>query len=647
MKLSVIIVNYNVRFFLEQCLDSVLRAMSGVEGEIIVVDNNSVDGSVEMVKSKYPTVKLVANTVNSGFSKANNQAIHLSSGSYVLLLNPDTVVEEDTFSKCVNFMDQHPEAGALGVRMIDGKGVFLPESKRGLPTPEVALYKMFGLNKIFSQNKKFGKYHLGFLPEHEVAEIEVLSGAFMFIRKEALLKTGLLDEDFFMYGEDIDLSYRILQAGYKNFYFPETTIIHYKGESTKKQSVNYVFVFYRAMILFAQKHYSSGKSGMLILFIQMAIYLRASLAVFQRLMRRSWVMMADVIWIVGGMFLLKSYWEDHIKHITRYPDELMTIHVPYYTLLWVMSVYLSGGYSKPYSFGRVFRGIMAGTILILAVYGLFPNELRFSRALIILGSIIALSGMMLFRLLHHFLKTGKVSLDDEGEPATIIIGNATERKRVREILERSSFAPSIIGYVASDNQHKETGDLGTLQQLDEIAKIYKVQQIIFCGTDISSKEIIKWMNAIGQMDMVYKIVPRDANFIIGSNSKDSSGELFSEEVELNLGQAHTKRKKRIFDLTASMIILFLSPLLIWIQKSPKKFVRDIASVLSGSKTWIGYATENDASLPPIKPGILNTACDLSIHEVSTEILKKIDYLYAKNYRIEKDLQLLLSHFKSL
>ncbi len=220
MKLSVIIVNYNVKHFLEQCLHSVYKATKDIETEIFVVDNNSVDGSAQFVRDKFSDLKIIENKQNVGFAKANNQAIQQAKGEYILLLNPDTVVEENTFSKVVDFMDQHPDAGGLGVKMIDGKGNFLPESKRGLPTPWVAFCKMFGLSQLFPKSKKFGQYHLSYLNENEIHEVDVLAGAFMLLRKKTLEKTGLLDETFFMYGEDIDLSYRITQAGYKNYYFP-------------------------------------------------------------------------------------------------------------------------------------------------------------------------------------------------------------------------------------------------------------------------------------------------------------------------------------------------------------------------------------------------------------------------------------------
>ena len=252
-QLSVIIVNYNVEYFLNQCLDSVKKASKNLNVEVIIVDNDSVDGSLKMLQENYPEHTLVANKSNVGFSTANNQGINISQGKYVLLLNPDTVVSETTFDKAIAFMDRTPLAGGLGVRMIDGRGLFLPESKRGLPTPLVAFYKIFGLSKLFPKSKKYNQYHAGHIEEFETKEVDILSGAFMLMRKKALDEVGLLDEEFFMYGEDIDLSYRIQLGGYKNYYFSETKIIHYKGESTKKNSVNYVFVFYNAMIIFAQK----------------------------------------------------------------------------------------------------------------------------------------------------------------------------------------------------------------------------------------------------------------------------------------------------------------------------------------------------------------------------------------------------------
>ena len=253
MKLSIIIVNYNVKYFLEQCLDSVLKSIRLVDAEIFVVDNDSPDCSIEYLKPKFPQVIFIENKNNVGFSTANNQAIELAKGEYILLLNPDTVIGENTLVRVCEFMDEHPDAGGLGVKMIDGSGVFLPESKRGFPSPWNSFCKMSGLSTLFPFSKLFGQYHLRYLDENEVNEVDVLAGAFMLLRRKALDEVGLLDETFFMYGEDIDLSYRIRQGEYKNFYYPEP-IIHYKGESTKKD-FKYVRNFYNAMLIFYDKHY--------------------------------------------------------------------------------------------------------------------------------------------------------------------------------------------------------------------------------------------------------------------------------------------------------------------------------------------------------------------------------------------------------
>jgi GT2 family glycosyltransferase len=256
MKLSIVIVNYNVKYYLEQCLDAVFKALKGLETEVFVVDNSSSDDSLEYLPPKFPAVKFIRNKVNVGFSRANNQAIEQSSGEYVLLLNPDTVVGEDILTNICRYMDQNRQVGALGVKMLDGYGRFLPESKRGFPSPWNSFTKMTGLSRLFPYSPTFGGYHLRYLDENKIHEVEVLSGAFLLLRRKAIEKTGSLDNSFFMYGEDVDLSYRIHKSGYSNIYFPEP-ILHYKGESSKK-NIRYVKMFYEAMLIFFNKHYPNS-----------------------------------------------------------------------------------------------------------------------------------------------------------------------------------------------------------------------------------------------------------------------------------------------------------------------------------------------------------------------------------------------------
>ncbi|MBR1409942.1 MAG: glycosyltransferase family 2 protein [Prevotella sp.] len=267
MKLSVVIVSYNVRPFLTACLDSVSQALGGIEGEVFVVDNNSTDDSVDVVRRDYPWVHLINNKENLGFSKANNIALRRAVGEYVLLLNPDTEVAVETLRGAVCFMDETPEAGAVGVRMHNADGTLAPESRRAIPTPWIAALKMLGLTK---------KYYMSHLSWHEPGRIEVVSGAFMMLRRKAIDEVGLLDEDFFMYGEDIDLSYRLIKGGWQNWYVPYD-IVHYKGQSTEKSDFRYVHVFYQAMLIFFRKHYSH-LSFLFTVPVKAAIYFRASLA---------------------------------------------------------------------------------------------------------------------------------------------------------------------------------------------------------------------------------------------------------------------------------------------------------------------------------------------------------------------------------
>jgi O-antigen biosynthesis protein len=285
MELSVIIVSYNVCNFLRQCLKSVESASDKIDSEIFVVDNNSEDGSVNMIENEFPQVRIISNKINLGFSVANNQAIRISKGRFILLLNPDTIVSQDTFSRCLGFMSSHPDAGAIGIRMVNGKDRFLPESKRAFPTPLAGLFKSFGFAFLFPKSQIFNKYYLPHIDNRETSPTEVISGAFMFIRREAIEKSGPLDEDFFMYGEDIDLSYRLMQTGYRNYYFPEIQIVHFKGRSTDRDNFKDILHFYKAMRIYVNKRASEGKFRSYLFLVIPAVYLREGLALMNRSLR--------------------------------------------------------------------------------------------------------------------------------------------------------------------------------------------------------------------------------------------------------------------------------------------------------------------------------------------------------------------------
>ncbi len=651
MKLSVIIVNYNVRYFLEQALHAVRKACAGIDAEIFVVDNHSVDGSGDMVRRKFPEVILIENKDNVGFSRANNQAIRKSKGEFVLLLNPDTVVDEDCFKKVISFMEQTPDAGAVGVKMIDGKGKFLPESKRGLPTPEVAFYKMFGLSGLFPKSKRFGRYHLGFLDNDQTHEVEVLAGAFMMLRKTTLDKIGLLDEDYFMYGEDIDLSYRIIKGGYKNYYFSDTTIIHYKGESTKKSSVNYVFVFYRAMITFAQKHYAQKNAFAFSVLINTAIYIRAFISLLVRFITTMLKPAADALLIYAGMYFIQLYWAQEIKFGdgSQYPRVFMTFNSIIYTLLWLGGLYFSGSYEKTRSFGSVVKGIFYGTIAISVFYAFVPEGYRFSRALILLGSAWAATSAFLNRLLWYVLKFKKLNLAMDVATKTIIVGSKEEAERVHDLLIKVKASFDYAGYI-SISKPTQTDDnyLGTVNDLPDVVDLFKVEEIIFCSRDISAQQIISWMGNIRKPDIQFKIVPEESLFIIGSNSKNTRSDFYTLEINLALSQSLQLRKKRLLDVLLSISLLALSPLMLLFVKRKGNYLLNIFKVLIGEKTWVGYAgTETNTTLPKIKTSVLSPLDNFRHQQVNEATLQKVNFMYAKDYSVGKDLSIIMNALNRL
>ena len=657
LKLSVVIVNYNVCYFLEQALLSVRRAVEklGQPAEVFVVDNNSADGSVAMVRARFPEVTLLVNRDNPGFAVANNQALRRATGQYQLLLNPDTVVEEDTFRACCAFLDAHPDGGGLGVQMLDGQGRFLPESKRGLPTPAVAFYKMVGLARLLPRSRTFGRYHLGFLRPDETHEVAVLSGAFMLLRKAALDQVGLLDEDYFMYGEDIDLSYRLTRGGWKNYYFPGARIIHYKGESTKRTSVNYVFVFYRAMVVFARKHFAPGRAGLLAGLIHAAIWLRAGAAVAERLAVRAAPLLLDAGLIWGGMYFLKTYWEHNHKFVPgAYPPQYMAVAVPAYIGVWLASAYLSGGYDPPVRTARVVRGVFVGTLLISAASN-FLDAWRFSKALIVLGGAWAVAALVGRQLLVHFLRYRDLRLSERRHKNIAIVGSGAESQRVRQLLENAHVQARVIGYVAVAGAPDPAPGLpvplppfapapvdllGELRQLADLIRLYALDELIFCGKDLPASQIIALMLSLpADPPVAYKILPEDSQYIIGSSRKDAPGDYYTLDIALNLYQPQQARAKRLLDVLASAGLLLLAPGLVWFQARRAGFLRNCLAVLVGRRTWVGLRYL--AGPARAVPAVLSPAdAAVSAVPLSEVTLRRLELLYAKDYEPGTDLSVL-------
>ncbi len=649
MKLSIVIVNYNVKYFLEHCLQSVFRALNGLESEVFVVDNASTDDSVVMLREHFPQVKLICNNNNVGFSKANNQAIKASKGEYVLLLNPDTIVQIDTFQKSIAFMDTHHNAGGLGVTMIDGSGKYLPESKRGFPSPWVAFCKAFGLTALFPKSKLFAGYYLGHLDKNQTHEVDVLAGAYMLMRREALDKTGLLDETFFMYGEDIDLSYRIVQAGYKNYYLSESRIIHYKGESTKKGSLNYVRMFYQAMIIFARKHFGGSKAGPYIFIIQCAIYVRALLTLLNTWFRNMGWPITDAIFLYGGMMLIKTFWEQNVKlnEGITYPPTFTLVVVPVYILIWLTSIYFSGGYDKPIKLSRILRGLITGTIIIAAIYGFLDESLRFSRAMILLGFGYSTVVLITMRLILHLAKHGNIDIEQLQQKRVVVVGCLQEYKRVLNLVTLSRAHVNVLGHIDVssnyDAHNNSKGHLGNLSDINDIIDLYNVDEIIFCTSDIGAEKIIDLMSTLGN-SIEYKIVPQESDSIIGSHSKDMQGELYTLDIQLNINTPQQRRNKRVFDMAVSLILLPLWFFLFWRFQKPFNVWKNIFLVITGNISWVGYADVNSSGtstvLPKIRKGVFSPLTPFKQNNRDADTIARMNLLYARDYSIYQDAEIL-------
>ncbi|MDB4082706.1 glycosyltransferase family 2 protein [Vicingaceae bacterium] len=648
MKLSVIIVNYNVQYFLENCLNSVCNSSKNIEFEVIVVDNNSVDGSLEMLKEKFPHTYVIVNKDNKGFSKANNQAIKIAKGEYVVLLNPDTVVEENTFKLCCDFMDANPKSGGLGVKMLDGNGNFLPESKRGLPTPAVAFYKIFGLSALFPKSEKFGQYHLGHLSKDENHEIEILSGAFMMMRQSLLDKIGLLDESFFMYGEDIDLSYRITQAGYTNHYFSGTQIIHYKGESTKKSSINYVFVFYRAMAIFAKKHFSNKNAQLFSTLINFAIYIRAGLAVLTRSIKYFLLPILDGVILGCGVYFFKEYYEYNVKFTEggAYPEEVETYGIPIILLIYLFSLLFNGAYSIPTSFKKIVTGVVSGSVFLLIGYSLLSENYRFSRAIIIFTVLFATAGIPLLRYFLHLIKIRKFTSNRAQRIA--IVGKADEVNRISSFIKNTLINPEKIINVNAENEgENNSGFSARLYQLKDIIDIYDINEVIFCAKDLRSAQIIDQMGDI-KKDLDFKIAPPESLYIIGSNSIESSGEYYIMASDTILKPVNQKNK-RILDFCLSLFFLLLSPLFFWFVNNKRNYFSNLLKVLLGAISFVGFYTsdENSDKNLKVKRGILNPTDLHDSFAIDQENIEQLNFEYGRDYAVAKDLEIVFKNIGQL
>lgn len=645
MQLSVVIVNFNVKHFLEQCLYTVRRATNGLQAEIIVVDNHSEDNSVAYLQPRFSEVQFLINNENLGFSKACNQGWKLSNGKYVLFLNPDTIVPENCLKNCIDFFESHPDAGALGIKMLDGKGRFLKESKRSFPSPSVALYKLFGLSKLFPRSQTFSRYHLGNLDPNQAHEVDVLAGAFMMIRKDVLDKIGGFDETFFMYGEDVDLSYRIQKAGFKNYYFAGSSIIHFKGESTRKGTLNYVRMFYNAMSIFVRKQYGGSRAKLFNFLVHAAIWFRAIMTGIGNFIRRIGLPIVDAGLILLCFWLVKNLWNEFVRPEVHYDNWLLWISFPILTVTYLVIAYYAGLYDRYYKRPRLIRSALIATIVLLAGYAMLPEQYRFSRAIVLLGSL--LSFVLIGSSRWVLVATGILNSRRERyeELNTVIVGSAEEYENALHVMKEAGYAERVIGR-GSVSESDTTGMI-YWKKLKQLYKSIGFREIIFCIGDLSLKEII---DIIPQLPRSVKIKFHSNNSqgIVGSDSKDRSGEALSKENGFALSDPYHRRMKRLIDIAVSALSLITFPIHLFLVKRPFQFFANCFSVLIAKKTWIGYAI-GAKPFPPLRPGILD--CNgiplSSNNKLPEESLKKMNYWYAHDYQGLNDLRLLWRKYKQL
>ncbi|NTS39974.1 glycosyltransferase [Flavisolibacter sp. BT320] len=644
MTLSVIIVNYNVKYFLEQCLHSVLKAASEIETEVIVVDNHSTDESIPYLAPKFPEVTFIRSKANAGFAKACNRGLEEASGNYILFLNPDTLVAEDSFETCIQFFNTHPDCGALGVKMIDGSGAFLKESKRAFPSPLTSLFKLFGFSRLFPRSRLFSRYHLGHLDKDKNHEVDVLAGAYLMVRHSVLKEIGSFDEAFFMYGEDVDLSYRIQKGGYKNYYLADTSIIHFKGESTKRGSLNYVRMFYYAMSVFVKKHYGGVKAGVFHFSIQVAIWIRALIAALTKALSFIGIPAIDAVFILLSFWLVKEAWSALVRTDTVYPDKLLLVSFPAFTLVYLTAAYYAGLYDRYYKLSKLVRSTLTATVTLLAIYALLPESLRFSRAIVLLGALLAFLLIMAERFL--LVRAGLLQQppDASTKPHILIAASAGEYNTVQSFLQKRGFGERIIGRVGTNGGSENM--IAHVDNLDAIAKTLLAKELILCAGSLSYKKIISLTdNLRGGLKFRYHALGSCS--IVGSDTSTSSGEILSTETSFAIANASNRRLKRLIDTVTAIAFLLSFPLQLFLVNKPLGFLRNCFSVLAGKRTWVGYSKPS-ATLPLLRSGVLApNGRKQPAHTTTTENRQLLDYWYARNYEPLQDIKTIFRHYAHL
>jgi GT2 family glycosyltransferase len=668
---TVVIVNYNVCTFLEQALESVTRAGGGLDLEIIVVDNDSVDGSVEMVRTRFPQVKLIANDKNVGFAKANNAAIREARGRYLLILNPDTIVQEDTLDTLLRFMEGHPEAGMVGCRILNPDGTFARESRRSFPTPEIAFYKVSGLSRLFPRSRRFARYNLTYLPEDEVCQVDALSGSCMFVRREAMDHAfsdpespgaGLFDEDFFMYGEDLDWCFRFSEAGWKIYYTPETQIIHFKGESTKKGEARYVRLFYGAMSSFVTKHFHTRYSRLFSGFLHVGIWLRAAQSLLSQWVQRARIPFLEFIGTMicfDAVALIRS-----VPSTYSFPTIFYAAVAPGYAITVVACILIAGGY-RPRKIHRQRPAIQGAgmAFLVVALVSFFIKSIAFSRVVIVFGFVATAVFLLVARWIRRELAERRV-----GQRQAVMVGPAAAAERFkRMLLSHPAPALEIVGYVEPENpDHQGRAKVSTLprlgrvDQLRDIVRLRHIDDIVFAAGHVSNQSMFSLMQDLIDLPIQFKILQSRQTQVLGKSFVGDLGlatPLVDAEAAVSLPRGGVERWLTQLAITsvAGLCYLLVGAPVSVVGRSagwPSR-LRTVAAGLPDLATrrrvLVGFDAD-DPFRPPegwgIEAGVIKLASPERTSELSSEQLQNLYWRYAQSQSFGLDLRITLSYIRS-
>ena len=659
MDVSIIIVNYNVRDFLKNALVSVFRALEGMEGEVFVVDNASDDGSSDMVRQSFPRVRIIANSVNAGFAKANNQALALSTGKYILLLNPDTIVQEDTFRTLINFFETNVDVGMAGCKILNPDGTLQLACRRSFPTPWVAFTKVSGLSSVFGSTKLFGKYNLTYLNPDESYEVDAISGSCMMIRRKVFEAIGGLDEIFFMYGEDLDWCYRVQKGGWKVFYVADTKIIHYKGESTRRSDIDELSIFYKAMRLFVRKHHKG--SLLFESFIEMAIDVRRMIAGILRYSKPFIVSIFDFCVVLGTILFADDVRAGRFFSFPSYAYPWALI-VP--SAIVVSSLFAAGVYSsRKLSVSRSFGAVLFAFVIISALTA-FLKSFAFSRVIMIISGALSVFLIPGWRLVIRLLGAGNsLSRKTLFGRKTLIVGTGqTGQDVLKKLRSRPGDGYDVVGFIDVNRQrlNQKILDVEILGSVDTIGKVindFRIDDVIFSADAIPYSTILSVISRSRNRMVEFKLVPNSLEVIIGKSRIDQLDEIPFIEIQYNIDRPMHRITKRAVDIAVSLFLLiscapFVSFSRLLFRSQPSAFssaVLAMPKVLSGSMSLIGRppgSTDSPASSTHIgiylgKPGITGIVQIHSDRSISDEEREQYELYYAKNQSLMLDFEIVI------